>query len=151
MRSLYVNIQIKIARFSSSCHIMSEIKSKGELKMEIVKTNIKDDEWNMDISYNMFESPDREAVKNNSGKIATIHKFAIYEEYDNNGNIMKLLTMLTINGNVYVTSSPAFIRTFERIAELAQRSHLDIFSIEFRKEKSKNNREYMTAVYAKES
>ena len=119
--------------------------------MEIVKTNIKDDEWNMDISYNMFESPDREAVKNNSGKIATIHKFAIYEEYDNNGNIMKLLTMLTINGNVYVTSSPAFIRTFERIAELAQRSHLDIFSIEFRKEKSKNNREYMTAVYAKES
>lgn len=130
---------------------MSEIKSKGEFKMEIVKTNIKDDEWNMDISYNMFESPDREAVKNNSGEIVTIHKFAIYEEYDNNGNIMKLLTMLTINGNVYVTSSPAFIRTFERIAELAQRSHLDTFSIEFRKEKSKNNREYMTAVYARES
>lgn len=28
MRSLYVNK--KIARFSSSCYIMSEIKSKGE-------------------------------------------------------------------------------------------------------------------------
>lgn len=119
--------------------------------MEIVKTNIKDDEWNMDISYDMFESPDREAVKNNSGEIVTIHKFAIYEEHDNNGNIMKLLTILAINGNVYVTSSPAFIRTFERIAELAQRSHLETFSIEFRKEKSKNNREYMTAVYVKES
>lgn len=119
--------------------------------MEIVKTNIMDNEWNMDISYDMFESPDREAVKNNGGEIVTIHKFAIYEEYDNNGNVIKLLTMLTINGNVYVTSSPAFIRTFEKIAELAQRSHLDTFSIEFRKEKSKNNREYMTAVYAKES
>ena len=119
--------------------------------MEIVKTNIMDNEWNMGISYDMFESPDREAVKNNDGEIVTIHKFAIYEEYDNNGNIIKLLTMLTINDDVYVTSSPAFIRTFERIAELAQRSHLDTFSIEFRKEKSKNNREYMTAVYVKES
>lgn len=119
--------------------------------MEIVKTNIMDNEWNMDISYDMFESPDRESIKNNSGEIVTIHKFAIYEEYDNNGNIMKLLTMLTINGNVYVTSSPAFIRTFERIAELAQRSHLDTFTVEFRKETSKNNREYMTAVYVKES
>lgn len=119
--------------------------------MEIVKTNIEDNEWNMDISYDMFESPDREAVKNSSGEIVTIHKFAIYEEYDNNGNVMRLLTMLTNDGNVYVTSSQAFIHTFERIAELAQRSHLDTFTVEFRKEKSKNNREYMTAVYVKES
>lgn len=115
--------------------------------MEIVKTNIMDNEWNMDISYDMFESPDRGAVKDNSGKVVTINKYAIYEEYDNNGNIIRLLTMLTTENEVYVTSSPAFIRTFERIAELAQRSHLDTFSITFRKEKSKNNREYMTAVY----
>lgn len=119
--------------------------------MEIVKTNIKDNEWNMDISYDMFESPDRNAVKNNSGKVVTINKYAVYEEYDNNGNVMRLLTMLTPENEVYVTSSPAFIRTFERIAELAQRSHLDTFAITFRKEKSKNNREYMTAVYAKEA
>lgn len=130
---------------------MSEIKSKGELKMEIVKTNIKDNEWNMDISYDMFENPDRSSVKDNSGKTVTINKYAIYEEYDNNGNVMRLLTMLTTENEVYVTSSPAFIRTFERIAELAQRSHLDTFAITFRKEKSKNNREYMTAVYAKEA
>ena len=117
--------------------------------MEIVKTNIKDNEWNMDISYDMFESPYREAIKNNSGKTVTIIKYAIYEEYDNNGCIMRLLTMLTLENKVYVTSSPAFIRTFERIAELAQRSHLETFEITFRKEKSKNNREYMTAVYAK--
>lgn len=115
--------------------------------MEIVKTNIKDNEWNMDISYDMFESPDRCAVKDNSGKVVTINKYAIYEEHDNNGNVMRLLTLLTTENEVYVTSSPAFIRTFERIAELAQRSHLDTFSITFRKEKSKNNREYMTAVY----
>lgn len=115
--------------------------------MEIVKTNIKDNEWNMDISYDMFENPDRSAVKDNSGKVVTINKYAIYEEYDNNGNVIRLLTMLTTENEVYVTSSPAFIRTFERIAELAQRSHLDTFSITFRKEKSKNNREYMTAVY----
>lgn len=115
--------------------------------MEIVKTNIKDNEWNMDISYDMFENPDRCAVKDNSGKVVTINKYAIYEEYDNNGNVMRLLTLLTTENEVYVTSSPAFIRTFERIAELAQRSHLDTFSITFRKEKSKNNREYMTAVY----
>ena len=115
--------------------------------MEIVKTNIKDNEWNMDISYDMFESPYRKPVKDNSEKVATINKYAIYEEYDNNGNVMRLLTMLTVDTEVFVTSSPAFIRTFERIAELAQRSHLDRFSITFRKEKSKNNREYMTAVY----
>lgn len=119
--------------------------------MEIVKTNIKDDEWNMDISYNMFESPDRYAVKNNNGKTVTVNKYAIYDEYDNNGCLMRLLTILTEEDEVYVTTSPAFIRTFDRIAELAQRSHLDTFAITFRKETSKNNREYMTAVYAKES
>lgn len=119
--------------------------------MEIVKTNIKENEWNMDICYDMFESPDRSAVKDNSGKTVTINKYAIYEEYDNNGCVMRLLTMLTSENEVYVTSSPAFIRTFERIAELAQRSHLDTFAVTFRKEKSKNNREYMTAVYAKEA
>lgn len=119
--------------------------------MEIIKTNIKDNEWNMDISYDMFESPYRKSVKDNSEKTVTINKFAIYEEYDNNGNAMRLLTMLTSENEVYVTSSPAFIRTFERIAELAKRSNIDAFTITFRKEKSKNNREYMTAVYEKES
>lgn len=118
--------------------------------MEIVKTNIKDNEWNMDISYDMFESPYRFAVKDNAGITVVINKFAIYEEYDNNGCIMRLLTMLTDDNKVYVTTSPAFIRTFERIAELANRSHLDAFAITFRAERSKNNREYMTAVYAKE-
>lgn len=119
--------------------------------MEIVKTNIKDNEWNMDISYDMFESPDRKSVKSYSGSTVTINKYAIYEEYDNNDNVMRLLTMMSDEGIVFVTNSPAFIRTFERIAELAQRSRLDTFAITFRKEKSKNDREYMTAVYAKES
>lgn len=119
--------------------------------MEIVKTNIKDNEWNMDISYDMFESPYRNSVKEFSDSTVTINKYAVYEEYDNNGNVMRLLTMMTDEGVVFVTTSPAFIRTFERIAELAQRSHLDTFAVTFRKEKSKNNREYMTAVYAKEA
>lgn len=119
--------------------------------MEIINTNIDIDEWNMDISYDMFESPDRMAVKDNSGKTVTINKYAIYEEYGNDESVMRLLTMLTTENKVYVTTSPAFIRTFERIAELAYRSHIDRFTITFRKEKSKNNREYMTAVYVKES
>ena len=119
--------------------------------MEIINTNINNDEWNMDISYDMFESPDRMVVKNNSGKTVTINKYAIYEEYNNDESVVRMLTMLTSENEVYVTTSPAFIRTFERIAELAYRSHLDTFSITFRKEKSKNNREYVTAVYVKES
>lgn len=130
---------------------MSENKNQKENKMEIVKTNIMDNEWNMDISYDMFESPYRNSVKDNGGKKATINKYAIYEEYDNNGNVMRLLTMLTTENEVYVTTSPAFIRTFERIAELAKRSNLNTFTITFRKEKSKNNREYMTALYEKEA
>lgn len=142
--------KIKVACFPYRCHIMSEIQSKRRTNMEIVKTNIMDNEWNMDISYDMFESPDRRAIKDNGGKVVTINKYAIYEEYDNHGNVMRLLTMLTTENEVYVTSSPAFIRTFERIAELAQRSQLDTFVIEFRKATSKNNREYMTAVYVRE-
>lgn len=119
--------------------------------MEIVKTNIKDNEWNMNISYDMFESPDRNSVKDCCGATVTISKYAIYKEYDNQGNITRLLTMMSDEGVVFVTTSPAFIRTFGRIAELAHRSHLDTFTITFRKETSKNKREYMTAVYAKES
>lgn len=63
--------------------------------MEIINTNINNGEWNMDISYDMFESPDRMAVKDNSGKTVTINKYAIYEEYNSDESVVRLLTMLT--------------------------------------------------------
>lgn len=117
--------------------------------MDIKKTNIADTEWNMDISYNMFESPDRLSVKDYANETVVINKYAVYTEVDYNGEFITLLTMLSDDNRVFVTTSPAFIRTFERIMELAERSHVKRVAITFSKEKSRNNREYMTAVYAK--
>lgn len=118
--------------------------------MEIIKTNIKDNEWNMDLSYDMFESPDRQGVKEYAGQQFHIDKFAIYEEENANGNIVRLITILTDEGIVMTTNSPSFIRTFSSIGALAEKSNVEHYAIEILVGTSRNNREFITAKYVKD-
>ena len=118
--------------------------------MDIVKTNIMDNEWTMDLSYDMFESPDRLKGVNLKGMQVHVDKYCLYEEFDAQGNTVRILTVSTTEGQVFATTSAAFVRTFDRIMELAKRCDVSDVCIEIVAEHSKNNREYITAKYVKE-
>ena len=118
--------------------------------MNIIKTNIKDNEWDMNLSYDMFESPDRLRGVDLEGAKVHIDKFCLYEEDNADGELVKVLTVSTNEGQVFATTSAAFVRTFDRIMELAKRCNVTDVCIEIVAERSKNNREYITAKYVKE-
>ena len=122
---------------------------KKENNMNIVKTNIMDNEWIMDLSYDMFESPDRLRGADLKGEQVHIDKYCLYEEDNAQGETVKVLTVSTTEGQVFATTSAAFIRTFDRIMELANRCGVTDVCIEVVAERSKNNREYITAKYVK--
>lgn len=115
--------------------------------MDIIRTNIADKEWTMDLSYDMFESPDRLRGVDLKGQQVHIDKYCLYIEDDTIGNPIKILTILTTEGYVFATTSAAFVRTFDRIMELAHRCNVTDVCIEVVAERSKNNREYITAKY----
>lgn len=117
--------------------------------MDIIKTNIADNEWTMDISYDMFESPDRMRGADLKGHQVHIDKYCLYVEEDAWGNPVKILTVSTTEGQVFATTSAAFIRTFDRIMELSRKCKVSDICIEIVAERSKNNREYITAKYVK--
>ena len=117
--------------------------------MNILKTNIADNEWSMDLSYDMFESPDRLRGADLKHQQVHIDKYCLYEEDNAQGEIVKILTVSTTEGHVFATTSAAFIRTFDRIMELANRCNVKDVCIEIVAERSKNNREYITAKYVK--
>ena len=117
--------------------------------MNIIKTNIADNEWNMDLFYDMFQSPDRESAKDHAGETYHCDKYCEYEEENGKGEIISLLTVQTTEGIVLTTTSPSFLRTFGCIAELAGKCNVEGYAFSIREEKSKNNREYITAVYEK--
>lgn len=116
--------------------------------MNIIKTNIADDEWNMDLSYDMFESPDRLRGLDLKGEQVYIDKYCLYEEDNMNGDTVRVLTVSTTEGHVFATTSAAFIRTFDRIMELANKCGVADICVEIVAERSKNNREYIIAKYA---
>ena len=117
--------------------------------MNIIKTNIADNEWTMDLSYDMFESPDRLRGADLKGEQVHVDKYCLYEEDNAQGETVKVLTVSTTEGHVFATTSAAFIRTFDRITELAKRCNVTDVCIEIIAERSKNNREYITAKYVK--
>lgn len=118
--------------------------------MEIIKTNINDNECDMDLYYDMFLSQDRQGVKDYEGQQFHTDKYAVYEEENANGNMVKLVTILTDEGIVMTTNSPSFIRTFSSIAELAEKSNVEHYAFEVVAAKSRNNREFITAKYVKD-
>lgn len=117
--------------------------------MNILKTNIADNEWTMDLSYDMFESSDRLRGADLKHQQVHIDKYCLYEEDNAHGETVKVLTVSTTEGHVFATTSAAFIRTFDRIMELAHRCNVTDVCIEIVAERSKNNREYISAKYVK--
>lgn len=117
--------------------------------MNILKTNIKDNEWNMETAFNLFESDSRIAMKEVAGKTLSVAQYVIYEDENSNGDMVKLASIATDDG-VYTTSSASFIRSLEKLHDLAERCGEHITTLRVYEQKStRNGRTFLNCAYVK--
>lgn len=117
--------------------------------MEILRTNITDKEWTMDMSYDMLESDERFSMKELAGgdKIS-VDKYILYKDENARGEEQNFL-VISSNNICYVTTSPSFIRKFTRILECASRSKLTDITIAVEEIETKNRRKCLSCKYVK--
>lgn len=117
--------------------------------MEILRTNIADNEWTMDMSYDMLESDERLSMKELAGadKIP-VEKYILYKDENARGEEQNFLVIKS-NNRFFVTTSPSFIRKFTRILECATRSGVTDISIAVEEIETKNRRKCLSCKYVK--
>lgn len=117
--------------------------------MNILKTNINDNDWNMELAFNLFESDERIPMKYAAGKTLTVSHYVIYEDENSNGDMVKLASIATEDG-VYTTSSASFIRSLEKLHDLAERCGEPLKILRVYEQKSnRNGRMFLNCAYVK--
>lgn len=117
--------------------------------MNIIKTNIKDNDWNMEIAFDMFESDSRVPMKEAAGKTLDVSAYVIYEDENSNGDMVKLASISTEDGT-YTTSSASFIRSLEKLHDLAERCGESLKTLRVYEQKSsRNGRMFLNCAYVK--
>lgn len=117
--------------------------------MKIIKTNIQENEYTMELMYNMFESEEREKLSNMEGYTIEFIHFAIVEDENAKGEIVKTLSLDSTDGVVYVTTSKSFILSFERIADMAKKCNEEFTSVSVKYKKSQRGRNFLVAGFVK--
>ena len=118
--------------------------------MNILKTNIKDNDWNMETAFNLFESDSRIPMKEAAGKTLTVFQYVIYEDENSSGDMVKLASVATEDGVVYTTSSASFIRSLEKLHDLAERCGEPLKNLRVYEQKStRNGRMFLNCAYVK--
>ena len=117
--------------------------------MNILKTNIKDSDWNMELAFNLFESDERIPMKDVVGETLDVSDYVIYEDENINGEMVKLASIATEEG-VYTTSSASFIRSLEKMHDLAERCGEPLKTLRVYEQKStRNGRMFLNCAYVK--
>lgn len=117
--------------------------------MKIIKTNIQENEYTMELMYNMFESEEREKLSSMEGYTIEFTHFAIVEDENAKGEIVKTLSLDSTDGTVYVTTSKSFIRAFERIADMAKKCNEEFTSVSVKYKESQRGRNFLVAGFVK--
>lgn len=117
--------------------------------MEILASNIQEEEFSMELLFKLFESEERESLSNHKEETIDINHYAIYTDENAKGEIVKLMVIESVDGTVCVTSSASFIRAFERMHCLAERCGEYVHSIKVKDGVSQKNRHFLTAEYIK--
>ena len=69
--------------------------------------------------YDMMSSPAVQRMSNAVGQILPVKGYVLYEDADKDGEVHRLLSVLTENDEAYATNSATFIRSFEDCVNIA--------------------------------
>lgn len=118
--------------------------------MEIIKTNIQENEYTMELMYAMFEDENRIRLSDIAGTTVEFSHYAIVEDENAKGEVVKSLSIEEAEThNVYVTTSTSFIQAFERIITMSEKCGEDFRKVSVSFKKSKRGRNFLVAGYVK--
>ena len=79
------------------------------------------------------------------GEVLHVAKFVLYEDANNDGEVMEVLSMETAEGTRYATNSKTFIRNFKDIISIYDDANAALpAAYKVGCGRSKSNREYLT-------
>lgn len=113
--------------------------------MKIITTS---KELNAAQRYALTMSPAVQKMKNVVGTTITVDAWALYEDTNKDGKEQTILSVLSDNGEIFATNSPTFIDDFREMWELFNECGETVHAITVISGKSKNEREFITCVYA---
>ena len=96
--------------------------------------------------YNLTKAPNREKLVDIKGQTITLKSWALYEEENNKGEMVKILSLMTEDGKGYATNSSTFIRDFESAVDMFKEFGDEFHQIQVVPGMSKNNREYISCL-----
>lgn len=118
--------------------------------MEIIKTNIQENEYTMELMFAMFEDENRIRLSDIAGTTVEFEHYAIVEDKNSKGEVVKTLSIEEAEThNVYVTTSTSFIQAFERIITMAEKCGEDLRKVSVSFKKSQRGRNFLIARYVK--
>lgn len=118
--------------------------------MKIIKTNIQENEYTMELMFAMFEDENRICLSDTAGTTVEFNHYAIVEDENAKGEVVKTLSIEEAEThNVYVTTSTSFIQAFERIIAMAEKCGEDFRKVSVSSKKSKRGRNFLVARYVK--
>lgn len=118
--------------------------------MEIIKTNIQENEYTMELMFAMFEDENRIRLSDTAGTTVEFDHYAIVEDENSKGEVVKTLSIEEAKThNVYVTTSTSFIQAFERIITMAEKCGEDFRKVSVSFKKSQRGRSFLVARYVK--
>lgn len=91
-------------------------------------------------SYKLTRSKGSTSIKECAGSTIEWDKWVLYEDADNDGTMHEVLAVMAKDGEVFVTTSPTFIRDFMDIYDHFEGEKVPVKVIQAT---SKNNREYL--------
>lgn len=118
--------------------------------MKIIKTNIQENEYTMELMFAMFEDESRIRLSDIAGTTVEFNHYAIVEDENSKGEVVKTLSIEEAEThNVYVTTSTSFIHAFERITTMAEKCGEDFRKVSVFPKKSQRGRNFLVAGYVK--
>lgn len=118
--------------------------------MKIIKTNIQENEYTMELMFAMFEDENRICLSDIAGTTVEFNHYAIVEDENTKGEVVKTLSIEEAEThNVYVTTSTSFIKAFDRITTMAEKCGEDFRKVSVFSKKSQRGRNFLVAGFVK--
>lgn len=115
--------------------------------MEIIRTDLKENDFTMDLYYSLFEDEDRLPLRDAAGKDLEFEHYAIYNDINGAGDEVELLVLQERSGAVYVTNSFPFITSFKRIMDMGECTGNTIRRVRIEERVGKNKRKFLHAKF----
>lgn len=96
--------------------------------------------------YNLTKAPNRSKLVDLKGQTIELKSWALYEEANNKGEMVKILSLLTKEDKGYATNSATFIRDFESAVDMFKEFGDEFHQIQVVPGTSKNGREYISCL-----